>query len=1276
MVATVTTGWKQATANRTYGSGAAWSNPANAYSSNDSYATSAVQKSNTSLVLRLTGFGFTTSDIPEGAVIVGVEVQVERHASAASNLLDNVVQLVIDNSPTAASTAERFGSNKASASTWATTVNVSATYGGAADQWGMNGDTLTDAMIRSAAFGLDFQVRNNNALQARTANVDNVQIRVTYTMDREGALATTSKKPNGALVATVHPFARVQSSTKKPTGALAATYTQPPTISVAATTKKPEGWMHAATASPTFVAGSEGDHTTVTRTVPPILSTCFGIASSFVAGQSGVATHITVDIASATVPTIQFFLFSDIAGAPGSVLTNTSPMATATGVVTAALTTNPSIVAGQTYWLAVMWSGSGTVTPNGRTGSHWEYNDSSTWVSVADAGAVAASLTTQVPNNATLSQPTRSKIQAVTKKPAADLSMTLGDVVPTGLLATTTKRPTAGLTATGHTASTFGTTTSNGGSGGGSGTGRIFGTKVTTTATTWLVKVAINVASVNVQSGNVRPVVYADNSGTPGVLLAYGESVPCPASPGVWEFLLIDPVQVASGTPLWIGLQAQSAQLNYAMATGTAGRFDLNPASYGVTPPSSGSGANIFGGSQYAMSVTGTDAAPSLPPRQITGAVSFKKMTATGAVTVLETRKLAGSPVLDLDFVRGRYVGPSGPGDLEDFVGGGYNATHHTANGLGIFATNDNRPTLIGEALSLLASEDYTIYVEYEWVGPRVTDQPFNLIQGFDASGNLRLDNYLWDDGDDGWAWTYWSDAQFGSYASFGSSYLGQVSRIAVKYDSTTTVRGSLNGNAAASDSTGIRDQWGPVTTVNIGFYSEASPWPLDGYVRRITLMPKLADAGLVNVSAVGPEAVSTSFKKPTATGGVTVVEELPTIDVSGEASFRKMTATGALSTAHVVTATAAFKKPTVTAAGSTYYGVTGATTFKKPTISATGLNSLKVTGAPSFKKATATGGLATRSLITATVSFKKPTINASGTNHIPLTGAFAFKKATATGGVGSYALASGVVVFKKPTVTGMAGGAGQIAGSTSFKKPTVVGAAVAVPTAVGSTNFKKPSSSGVLFQIPAVTGDALAKRPQAEGTMFNVPGITGGMTFRKPQATGGLYTFIAVSGSASFKKLTGSGAMATRSMISGAPVMKKLTGSGVLVTRGVANGSTTFKKPTLTGGITTMAVISGTAAFKKPTVAGEAQEATGFTGATVFKRPTVEGDAFSMSLIVSETGFKKPVVSGRVVNLMLANASPDRMVSFRSGSREAIFNENREVAFEENREVLIRPTN
>jgi len=148
----------------------AWTNPGNAASSDNAYAvfsSSGVQQSH---YLRATNFGFS---IPAGATIDGVTVSIERKAGNNTNLryvVDSVVRLVVGGTIS--------GDNKANTGSRWPTSDASASYGGAADQWGL---TLSATDVNGTGFGVVLSATSGGSNGSTTGSVDHITITITYT---------------------------------------------------------------------------------------------------------------------------------------------------------------------------------------------------------------------------------------------------------------------------------------------------------------------------------------------------------------------------------------------------------------------------------------------------------------------------------------------------------------------------------------------------------------------------------------------------------------------------------------------------------------------------------------------------------------------------------------------------------------------------------------------------------------------------------------------------------------------------------------------------------------------------------------------------------------------------------------------------------------------------------------------------------------------------------------------------------------------------------------
>lgn len=148
---------------------AAWSGATGALASGGSSATVSLTGNATSNYLWVTGFG-TNFSIPNGATILGIQVDVMRSPSNSSAIVDNGVRLIKADGTLAAD-------NKAKTTTWGS-GNTQVTYGGPADFWGDL--SWSAAAIKNSGFGVAFSAKNTSS-QTRTANVDYIGVTITYT---------------------------------------------------------------------------------------------------------------------------------------------------------------------------------------------------------------------------------------------------------------------------------------------------------------------------------------------------------------------------------------------------------------------------------------------------------------------------------------------------------------------------------------------------------------------------------------------------------------------------------------------------------------------------------------------------------------------------------------------------------------------------------------------------------------------------------------------------------------------------------------------------------------------------------------------------------------------------------------------------------------------------------------------------------------------------------------------------------------------------------------
>jgi type II secretory pathway pseudopilin PulG len=182
------------------GSSRTWSSPSNALTNNSSYASSVMSGTAATNYLRASTFNF---NIPKGATILGITVQVDRNRTSGSGtsveVIDNEVKIVKANGT--------LGTlNKAVSSNWPTSDAI-ATYGSASDLWG---EKWTASDINNNNFGIVLSAKGASATgNNRTAQVDSFTITVSYVRQFYAFDVTTPASPTrlGELTANVAPVA-------------------------------------------------------------------------------------------------------------------------------------------------------------------------------------------------------------------------------------------------------------------------------------------------------------------------------------------------------------------------------------------------------------------------------------------------------------------------------------------------------------------------------------------------------------------------------------------------------------------------------------------------------------------------------------------------------------------------------------------------------------------------------------------------------------------------------------------------------------------------------------------------------------------------------------------------------------------------------------------------------------------------------------------------------------------------------------------------------------
>ena len=206
-----------------------WSNPSNAQTSNDSYASASVLSviaiNTITHYLKVTNFGFT---IPTGATINGVLARIERKADIdgspdGAGAQDNIVKLVKGGTVS--------GNNK-QVTNFYPDVDTYRSYGGSADLWGL---TFTYTDINASNFGIVLSSKGitSGSGETVTITVDHIELTVYYTeagttyyqtvsgtLTDSGVVLKTPKTTKTGTVTSSAALNTVKTITKSITGAL------------------------------------------------------------------------------------------------------------------------------------------------------------------------------------------------------------------------------------------------------------------------------------------------------------------------------------------------------------------------------------------------------------------------------------------------------------------------------------------------------------------------------------------------------------------------------------------------------------------------------------------------------------------------------------------------------------------------------------------------------------------------------------------------------------------------------------------------------------------------------------------------------------------------------------------------------------------------------------------------------------------------------------------------------------------------------------------------
>lgn len=184
----------------TGGSDIAFTSTTNCYSADNSFTTAATLItlfSGQTANLQATNFGF---NIPAGATICGIEVQVKKMANNVGIIPIVLLEsYVTDLNVQIIKGGTLIGDNYAQPAHWANASNNYATYGGNGDTW--NVGSLTAADVNASNFGVSFSAEINDlASLLPSVNIDHIDMTIHYippiTLELKPTNVSNTKKNN------------------------------------------------------------------------------------------------------------------------------------------------------------------------------------------------------------------------------------------------------------------------------------------------------------------------------------------------------------------------------------------------------------------------------------------------------------------------------------------------------------------------------------------------------------------------------------------------------------------------------------------------------------------------------------------------------------------------------------------------------------------------------------------------------------------------------------------------------------------------------------------------------------------------------------------------------------------------------------------------------------------------------------------------------------------------------------------------------------------------
>jgi len=149
------------------GGAVAWVNPGNITAVDGVFATCTATAPSQNCNFLNGTMGANAFSVPAGSTINGIQVDISRFATIATDILESSVKAL--KGGVSVGTSQGTG-------TFLPTVQTTATYGGPGNLWGT---TWTPADVNAGSFGVQFQ--DNITSQADSAQVDWIKITVTFT---------------------------------------------------------------------------------------------------------------------------------------------------------------------------------------------------------------------------------------------------------------------------------------------------------------------------------------------------------------------------------------------------------------------------------------------------------------------------------------------------------------------------------------------------------------------------------------------------------------------------------------------------------------------------------------------------------------------------------------------------------------------------------------------------------------------------------------------------------------------------------------------------------------------------------------------------------------------------------------------------------------------------------------------------------------------------------------------------------------------------------------